>query len=301
MPILIITILFLTLTKFIYDRIFIRYDKAARIPPSLAPLAQKGELHPFLSGKNLLTGYHYPVQNARGLILLAPGFRAGGEDYLQLIQKLLAIGWGVFTFDGTGTRRSQGKNQVGFSQCIKDLEESLKYVEKNNCFGYNRLVLMGHSRGAYAACCIQRPNVAAIVSISGINSAMEGIMQLSRKAIGPLCYGNYGLLWLYQVILFGKRLLKRQAAVSLSQKDIPALIIHGTKDRQIPPGRGSIISHKQQITSSRVEYLLCDAGHNDLLHSKIDTLVSPIHQFLLRATDGGPFTGQIERLPWMQS
>lgn len=284
MPILIITIFLLTVTKLIYDRIFTRYDKVPTVPPALTGMVQMREIYPFLSGNHLLTGYLYrTAKPAHGLILLSPGFRAGGDDYLELISKLLARGWSIFTFDPTGTYRSQGKNQVGFSQCIPDLQESLKYVEKNQYFGYNRLVLMGHSRGAYAACCAiaHRKDVSAVVSISGMNSAMEGIMGLSRNAVGPLCYGNYGFLWLYQVLLFGRKLLTMQAAPILSRQNIPALIIHGAKDRLIPPERCSLF--KKKIHAPRIEYCLCNAGHTDLLQGQNDTLISTIHHFLLRA------------------
>ena len=38
----------------------------------------------------------------------------------------------MFTFDTTGSFRSEGEDQVGFSQATLDLEATLKYVEKNN-------------------------------------------------------------------------------------------------------------------------------------------------------------------------
>jgi alpha-beta hydrolase superfamily lysophospholipase len=279
-------------TKLIYDRIFVRYDTPAQIPQALSKMVQSRQECQFSSGANQLTGYYYPTdETAHGLIVLVPGFHAGGDDYLQQICHLLSYGWSVFTFDTTGTGRSQGKSQVGFSQVIPDLEAALKYVENRSRFGYNELILMGHSRGAYAACCVlpQAQNVTAVVSISGVNSAMEAVMQMSKNAIGPVSYGNYGFLWLYQANLFGKETLNLQADDILSAEDVPVLVIHGTEDTQVPTDTCSIFSYKESIDSGNVEYLLCEGGHTALLYdadgTANDALMESIHNFLIRCVE----------------
>ena len=279
-------------TKMIYDGIFVRYDEPAQIPQALSATVQQRHVCQFPSGENQLTGYYYGAaepESAPGLIVLVPGFSAGGDDYVWQIRELLDYGWGVFTFDATGTLRSQGESQVGFSQLVADLEAALKYVENNRRFGYNELVLLGHSRGAYAACCAlaQPRDVAAVVSVSGVNSPMECIMQMSSQYVGPVSYGNYGFLWLYQAMLFGADTLQLQAAEIISESNVPVLLIHGSEDRQIPVDTGSIISHREQIASAQVEYLLLDGGHTDLLYDADGTannaLIKKIHEFLLRA------------------
>lgn len=282
----------LAVTKIVYDSIFARYDEAAEIPAALQEMVQERRTYQFASGENLLTGYLYDApepDEAYGLILLAPGFHAGGDDYLWQISELRAYGWSIFTFDATGTLQSQGENQVGFPQVVADLQAALNYVENNHRFGYNEIVLMGHSRGAYAACCALdgAKNVAAVVSVSGINSTMEGVMQMSSNAIGPVSYGNYGFLWLYQAMLFGTDMLEMNAAEIISQQNVPVLVVHGTKDSQVPVTGTSIISYREQITSPGVEYLLCEAGHTDLLFdadgTANDVLMAQIHAFLLRS------------------
>ena len=298
--VIIITVLFLfsalsmVVTKFVYDGIFSRYDTPADIPKELSATVDSRTVHTLFSGENQLTGYFYPndkPEKAYGLIVLVPGFHAGGDNYLWQIRSLLDYGWSVFTFDPTGSLRSQGKNQVGFSQLIPDLEAVLKYIEKNQNFGYNDIVLMGHSRGGYAACCVlaRETDIAAVVSVSGVNSAMEGIMQMSAGAVGPVAYGNYGFLWLYQAILFGEDTLELDAAEAISESDVPVLVIHGTRDDQIPMDRSSIISHKEEISSGNVEYLTCPAGHTDLLYdgdgTASDTLMQDIHEFLIRCLE----------------
>ena len=282
----------MAVTKIVYDSIFARYDEAPEIPPALETMVKERSVCQFPSGDNLLAGYYYgapePEQTC-GLIVLVPGFHAGGDSYLWQISELRAYGWAVFTFDATGTLQSQGAGQVGFPQVVADLKAALEYVEKCDRFGYDEIVLMGHSRGAYAACCALKDaqNVAAVVSVSGINSAMEAIMQQSTNAVGPISYGNYGFLWLYQAMLFGTEDLEMDASQVISSQNVPVLVIHGTEDSQIPLDTSSIYSHREKITSSGVEYLLWEAGHTDLLFdadgTANDALLAAIHEFLIRS------------------
>ena len=284
----------LAVTKLIYDRVFTRYDTYAQVPEELNYLVENRTMCQFPSGENLLTGYYYGTEdpeNSFGLILLTPGFSAGGDDYLWQIQSLLQYGWGVFTFDTTGTLRSEGDSQIGFSQVIPDLEAALKYVENQGRFGYNELVLMGHSRGGYAACCALAKvhDVAAVVSVSGVNSAMEAVMQMSANVAGPVSYGNYGFLWLYQAVLFGTDLFDMQASDVLNQRDVPVLVIHGTRDDRIPVDSGAIAAYQEEIKGTHVEYLFCDAGHTDILYDTTGRanaeLMAQIHNFLLHSID----------------
>ncbi len=295
---IIITVIFvfcavsMAATKIIYDAVFVRYDTPAEIPQALSATVQRRSLCQFPSGDVQLAGYYYNAENpsaAPGLMVIVPGFSAGGDDYLWQIQAFLDLGWGVFTYDNTGTLRSQGKNQVGFSQSVLDLEAALKYIETNGRFGYNDLVLLGHSRGAYAACCVlaEETEVSAVASVSGVNSAMDAIMQMSADVVGPVSYGNYGFLWLYQTLLFPGENWNLEASEAISHQNVPVLVIHGTLDDRIPADKCAISAHREQITDAPVEYYFCEAGHTDLLYdadgTANDKLTEKIHQFFLRS------------------
>ena len=295
--IIIITVLFIysavsmLVTKLVYDRIFDRYDTQVPVPQALSEMTAQRQVVHYPSGENTLTGYYYPAQqeNPYGLAVLVPGFHAGADNYLWQIQSLQDSGWAVFSFDPTGTFQSQGDSQIGFSQILIDLEATLNYIEKNHSFGYNELVLIGHSRGGYAACCVLSQNfdISAVVCVSGINSAMESVMEISTQKVGPIAYCNYGYLWLYQSTLFGRQLLNQQASEAISQSDIPVLVVHGTQDQDAE--ESSVIAHKAQIASDKVEYLYCVAGHTDLLYDSDgtanDQLMADIQEFLLRSID----------------
>lgn len=282
-------------TKIIYDNIFSRYDTVAVVSPELAETVTARQEKEYYSGTNKLCGYLYR-SNAEtphdGLIVIAPGHNAGADDYLWQIKSFLDYGWSVFAFDATGTCHSEGESAVGFAQILIDTEETIKYIEKNDRFGYNELVLFGHSRGGYAACCALGfdYDISAVVSVSGINSAMEGVIGSASQYVGPLAYGNYGGLWAYQTMLFGSDVVNMTAEEEISESNVPVLIVHGQNDNSFPTDKYSIISYRDEINSDAVEYIVCSEpgqdGHTNLLFepdgTANDTLMSEINDFLLR-------------------
>ncbi len=293
----IISVISMTATVIIYDSIFARYDgKQTKVPVELTDIVSTREKQEYLSGKNRLSGYLYRSDietNKNTLIVVAPGFHAGADDYLWQIKSLLDYGWSVFAFDTTGSFNSEGESSIGFAQELYDIEATLKYIEKNNRFGYNDIVLLGHSRGGYAACCalsLNEYDISAVIAISGVNSSMEGVIGAATDYVGPIAYGNYGFLWLYQTMLFGSDTVNLNADEEISKSDVPVLIVHGSNDTEVPLDQYSIISHKDEIKSDAVEYLVCTEanqnGHVSLLFDKDGTanhkLMAKINDFLIK-------------------
>ncbi len=283
-------------TKIIYDAIFDRYECVnSTVPPTLQPMVEQGVKSNYLSGENQLTGYLYQSNAADKqdtLIIWVSGHHACSHSYLWQINELLALGWSVFVFDATGCCASQGDSAVGFSQELLDLRATINYVEKCNRFGYNELVLLGHSQGGYAACCALASDfdISAVISVSGVNSAMEGVIGAAREYVGPLAYANYGFLWLYQSILFDVDTLNMRANDVIAKTSVPVLLVHGDNDQQVPVDRYSIFSYKNEIDNPKVEYALQSLeghdGHTDLLFdddgTANDRLIAQIHGFLQR-------------------
>ncbi len=294
--VLLFTAVSFTATKIIYDNIFSRYDcgvtsYSSELEQTVA--LRKSVSYP--SGENTLLAYLYEstAENRKDtLIVLAPGHNACSDSYLWQIQELLAYGWSVFAFDATGCCRSGGDSSVGFPQEVLDLKSTLEYLEKNNKLNYNNIALLGHSCGGYAACCslAYGYDVAAVVSVSGINSAMEGVIGTSTQYVGNLAYGNYGFLWLYQAMLFGSSTVNLRADKVLSSTDVPVLLIHGEGDKQVPIDKYSIISHKAEIKNKNAEYFVRNSpdnsGHTNLLFSKDgtadDEVIEKINDFLIK-------------------
>ncbi len=296
-----IIIVFFAMTKIIYDACFLRYDaEAVMVPEELSDMVAHRQGVTFLSGENELQGYLYSgnkqqlsegqagdLQKSSGLVVMAPGYHASADNYLWQIQSFLEYGWDVFIFDTTGSCESEGKSSVGFSQELWDLDAALDYVEAN--YEYDYLFLFGHSRGGYAVCGILgfEHDITAAVSVSGINSAMEGIMEPAVRYAGPVAYSNYPLLWLYQVSLFDEETVEVQADEEISNSRIPTLIVQGNADDIVPMEESSIYSHRDEITSEYVEYYVCDIpgqnGHRSLMFDEDgtanDTLMQEINEF----------------------
>lgn len=282
-------------TKIIYDSIFVRYDGAPiEIPAQLEQMVKEREDKDFMSGDNLLNGYLYRCDEATAngnLVVIAPGFHAGADNFLWQIRSFLDYGWSVFVFDATGHCNSQGKSAVGFPQLLSDVEHALKYIENNDRFGYNNIVLFGHSQGGYASSCALAGDfdVSAVVTVSGINSAMDGIIGKAKEFAGPVVYGNYGFLWLYQVMLFGSDIADRNAVDAINESGVPVLVVHGTADTTVPMDQFSIISHAEEFDTDQVTYFICDEpqqdGHTNLLFdtdgTANDELMEQVHAFYM--------------------
>ncbi len=292
-PILITILVFVTVsfaaTKLVYDGIFARYDPELPVEIAEDLSALRKEVA-FPSGESQLQGYFYPGSSQEVLLVLAPGFHAGGDDYLAQIRSFLDFGWGVFAFDPTGSCQSGGDSSVGFSQEVYDLQAALEYLQDQGRYGYKNLVLFGHSRGGYAVCCQLQGafDLAAVISVAGSNSAMESVMEPAVDAVGPLAYGNYPFLWAYQALLFGRDTVNLDAAEILSETTTPTLIVHGTLDESVSYEDYSIISYREEIQSPYVEYFTVEsAGHTDILFdadgSSNDKLMDEIERFVLRS------------------
>lgn len=294
--IIVLIILFISLsyliTKAVYNICFPRYDEKADIPVELTDLTYIRQPVEFYSGDYLLKGHIYRDNEAEGIVIVAPGFRASEDDYLWQINSFYEFGWDVLSFDTTGSCTSEGSSSIGFSQELIDLDAALDYIEKN--YNYDNIFIFGHSRGGYAACGILNSDhrINAVVSVAGINSAMEAIMQPARNYVGLLAYGNYPFLWLYQTTLFGTDVMGIHADEQISDTKVPTLIVQGVNDDVAPIDSSSIYSHREEITSDCVEYYVCDTpgqdGHTDLMFDNDgtanDVLMNIINQFYRKNT-----------------
>ena len=281
-------IISLTLTKVIYDFTFSRYDKAPVVPESLSQFVLKRREMTFKSGENNLCGYYYQG-GSNSLIVLVTGYKAVADDYLWQIKELCDKGYGVFTFDTTGYLKSEGEDAGGFAQTVYDLKAALEFLNKEKRLGYENIYLLGHSRGAYAVLSVLDDgyDIKAAVSVSGVNSSMEAVIQPAADKVGAVAYINYPFLWLYQISLFDKETLNTNAAEVINKSNIPVLVVQGERDETYPPEKYSVYSHIKN-NSENVTLLMMDEkgsdGHTNLLFDADGTanneLIDSIDVFL---------------------
>ena len=287
-------ILDLFVTKQVYDGIFTRYDEPALFSEEeFASAFAYTENGVFACGSNLLSSKLYAPKEPNGtLCVLVPGMRAGFSDLLPLTAELAMRGYTVFSFDPTGARGSGGDSGVGFYQTVYDLEACLSFIEENGLFGCEKLVVIGHSRGGYAACTAgcSAEGVSAVVSVSAPDSCMDAVIGSSSGFVGSAAaYANYPALWLYQARMFGPAKVGQRASRAVRKADIPVLIIHGADDDTVRPDAYSLYARAQKA-GGNAELALLPGGHTDVIYEDDGTVsavfLQTVCDFLAAATAG---------------
>ncbi|TCT17208.1 alpha-beta hydrolase superfamily lysophospholipase [Natranaerovirga pectinivora] len=276
--IFIFSIISMIVVKFIYDGQFPRYDRHDEtITASLRYTDIQKEyprrLVDFKSGDNRLQGYVYGESNDQGLIVVVHGLGGGADSYLPQIAYFVDQGWQVFAYDATGSFDSEGKTTKGFPQGLIDLDAALSHIDQQPQFNNLPILLFGHSWGGYAVTNILNfdHNISGVVSVSGVNSPLEIIMEQGKRMMGSFIYSQRPYLWLYQRMLFGD-VASLSAVNGINESNIPVLIIHGTDDEMVEYNGSSIISKGDKITNPNVKAISISNqdrnGHNNLFRSE---------------------------------
>lgn len=263
-------------TKVIYDSIFSRYDRKEPVEnlssEKYAELISNRTALEISEGKETLASYYYDAEDDGTLIVMAPGLHSGADDYIPVIHSFYKAGYDVLIFDPLGCIDSTGKSTKGFSQEVHDVEAVLDYAENN--YPDKEICLFGHSRGGFAVCSLidSDHDICAVVSVSGLNSAMEAIIGLSSRYVGQVANLNYPSLWAYQAMLFGPSMMGVRADEVISKGEVPTLIVQGSEDKTAPAEKYSVYSHKNEINEENASYILSTKedhnGHTDLLYDE---------------------------------
>ncbi len=284
--VLLFILISLVATKIIYDKQFPRYDRpdqftTAQLRYSDIEADYARRLVSFTSGNNLLQGYIYGVDNTRGLMVVAHGLGGGADSYLPQIIHFVDQGFRVFAYDCTGSYDSEGKTTRGFPQSVVDLQAALTFIAAQPTLSGLPLLLFGHSWGGYAvANVLNYPHdIKGVISVSGVDTAIDIIIEQGRTFMGGFIYTQFPFLWLYQRILYGK-VAAFNAVDALNATGVPALIIHGLADELVDYDGSALIARKDEIINPRVSFITVDEpgrdGHNNIFKS--DAAISYIEE-----------------------
>lgn len=261
-----------------YNAFFTRYERPDyAVTPGLYCYERiedtlKRETLTVLSGEVDLAAYYYPVENPRGLCVLAHGIRAGADDYLPLIDAIVKGGYAVFAYDVTGNYSSGGEGGVGMCQQLKDLDTVLSYLAVNEPYADLPKVLVGHSWGGYAASSVLalHSEVKACVLLAPMNNGATIMIEKSEQYAGKLAYTAKPVFDVYQKYLFGSY-TKLNGVVGINSTDIPILIAQGVDDTVITTDEQSITAHLSELTNPNVTVYYgtgSQGTHTGIWHSR---------------------------------
>ena len=260
--------------KAIFDKIFNRYDRPNYdITPGLINIDRTNLIREdiyFDSNGYKLKGYYYP-NNSDKLIIICHGLRSGADDYIPFINYFINNGFECFSFNYKGTYESEGDKTFGMSESLVDLDNAIRYINKN--YKNKKIYLFGHSWGGFAVCAVLNihKNIKAVASISGFNDASSIIVDKGVSFGGELAaYPKKYIDW-YQEITFGNY-LKYNATNGINNSlKTNFLIAHGSFDLIISFKDQSILSKANSFINNNVLYYIGEKenkGHESILYSK---------------------------------
>ena len=123
-----------------------------------------------------LQGYWYSAgEEQKGIIVIAHGFGAGHNSYMDCANYFAQNGYYVFAYDATGNDKSKGDGVGGIPQGQIDLDHAITFVEESGNFPKLPIALFGHSWGGYSVCSVltYHPEVKAVIECSGCNRSSD--------------------------------------------------------------------------------------------------------------------------------
>lgn len=170
--------------------------------------------------------YYYDGYNENRLVLFEHGMGSGHRGYMKEIELLARHGYRVFSYDHTGCMASGGETTGGFVQSLKDLNDALNALKRDEKYNNLSFSVVGHSWGAFSTMniCALHPDVTHIAAMSGFISVKEVLKQF----LGPLYKRIYA-----EEVKNNPDFIEYNAADSLRNSKVKALIIASDDDKTI--------------------------------------------------------------------
>lgn len=194
------------------------------------------ENFPVKMGKKQLSCAIYlgqPIENCEKVVIFAHGFGAGSASYMTEIAHFAKAGFAVVAHENYGCNGSAGKGVKGFYAGTQALVATFNAVKADARFKGKKVVLVGHSWGAYSVLTAsEMVGADGIVSMSSFDKPakaicdslkkMGGVAKAYSRIVGPsFSFINF--------CRFGAR-GNRSASRAIVNSGLPALMIHGEDD-----------------------------------------------------------------------
>ena len=183
-----------------------------------------------------LTGYVYSAgSNQKGILVIAHGFGAGHNSYMDCANYFAQNGYLVFAYDATGNDESEGDGVGGIPQGVIDLDYAISFVEKSGNLPDLPVVLFGHSWGGYSVCSVltYHPEVKAVIECSGCNCSSDLFEAGGKEEAGDLIYTMMPFIKLHERIKYGKY-ASNTAMDGFAASEAAVMIVHSEDDTTVP-------------------------------------------------------------------
>ena len=180
--------------------------------------------------------YTYRGVEPSGLVIFAHGMGGGHLSYTTDIRTITKAGFAVLAYDNTGTMASEGRSLHSFYQAVKDLRAALNFVHGDKKLSEYKIVLAGHSWGAYTVCqalAFAEDQVAGVVAFSPPDSAARVICDNMSQAVGIPMIWILPALWTASVIRGGWSSRHKSSSVLLKTDKVPVMILQGDADTAV--------------------------------------------------------------------
>ena len=216
-----------------------------------------------------LVGYMYSTgtgEEHHGIIIIAHGFGAGHNSYMDCADYFARHGYLVFAYDATGNDESEGKGVGGIPQGPIDLDYAISFVEESGNFPDLPIGLFGHSWGGYSACSVLtfHPEVEAVIECAGCNSSSDLFEAGGKDQAGSFIYAMMPFVKLHERIKYGKY-ASNTAMNGFAASDAAVMVVHSADDTVVPIEYGLDLYYDKYKDDPRFSFMrLEDRGHNYL-------------------------------------
>ncbi|MBE5903191.1 MAG: alpha/beta hydrolase [Pseudobutyrivibrio sp.] len=206
----------------------------------------------------------YLFQNDnKSLVVFSMGYGSFAPDYKQTITSLVKAGYDVLTFDAKAHGESGGKSPLGYPQFVLDLKSVIETID---C-GYSRVMLLGHSIGAYAVLSYLKDVDTRIKAVAAVAPVNRGdVFAISVYERFPCIFTKQMVIGAqkYERKRFGQ-LSDLSAVDGVNSTDIPVLILQGDQDELVFINTCSMVKYKDKLRKQNVDIKVVKDGKHDLL------------------------------------
>lgn len=206
----------------------------------------------------------------KAIVICAHGMGGGHLSYTTEIHTIAKAGYAVLAYDNTGTMASEGKSLGSFYQSVKDIRSALKFVRETEELNKFKVVLAGHSWGAYTVCqalSFAEEQVSGVVAFSPPDSSVKVICDNMKQMMKIPTGWLRPAMWLSSIIRGGISSAHTCSSVLLKTKSVPVMILQGDNDKAVTL-KNSPISYIDILEKENITSILYEGKEHNVYQSK---------------------------------